>query len=995
MNYHIYYLVFKLYIIQYLLFSFANSECFPVCETCSEYSEDYKDMKCTSCNSGRYLMFNTSNCAFKVDLPNYYLNTTDSILYPCSIFPGTNCYECDPSLNTPGMCLTCEQGYYLNKETKECLKCNESQYPVIVGEFYGCETRFDQVSCNNYYTMCKNLKYDSKIVCPDIAPVYNRINKSCHEYECKKNGFEEGVCTIENEVYRNRILFINWFGSDLKRCRFPSYNVDNSGYLLIELTCGLVYEPRMDTKDKNQKRKLYFYNEEGRGLFDEINDIYEKDIIYSKNFMRCYSTSLVLKLNNSEEKRYLITFEYSDYNLELYDLKTGEFSTEDLFDVFRLSGRSKVEFGALPTIVFFQANEENQFLLACFIYMVNANIYVNELRFMILLGYLNPEKNEKINIYSLDIVDSIYFAFGGIDKHMPFYVVQTKKGDIISTFMTENNILINSHRNSGLIYILAKLYKNAFYKYFLLRDEKTLVCYYPEENYPVLCIKIQQYNETFALITIANYYIFMEIYEGIYQQNADMLKCNENKTAFVAIKWHKREFSILIFNFFNDYKDYIYHRFIIKLYDHKLNRRLSLYSLLFQFKGFLGFKIENTDAQNGFVLFGYFNSTDPKQILNIKKDGLNYNIILSNHLTLQSNIFAYEIKGVRILQIPNNESGIYLISNQTNNAINVDDFLDINTEISLYFIYNGVLKKGNYLFKFVGILQEPTFENLKNYSDEVKIHDEKTEYIPEYNERINTNLTGRVALLQINVLNDTKIFCDEKYNQSSIKTKEGKYLTCGNGTYYDVANENEITQLYLGINYYFDYDKNSYFKCYYKCKTCSKEYNDTNMNCDECFENYFLRDGLCLEISKCEHNFYYDHDLNLKCINPDTSCPDFKPYEDSTTKECIEKCDIDEYNNICNPTNNLVSRNETYNKILNNLDHLDMEKKLLMYNEKYIIKGNNITFIFSNSDIEKNEVNDNYNTSSVLLNECEEILKQKYSIPNKIPIPIFENRNVI
>jgi hypothetical protein len=162
------------------------------------------------------------------------------------------------------------------------------------------------------------------------------------------------------------------------------------------------------------------------------------------------------------------------------------------------------------------------------------------------------------------------------------------------------------------------------------------------------------------------------------------------------------------------------------------------------------------------------------------------------------------------------------------------------------------------------------------------------------------------------------------------------------------------------------------------------------MNCDECFENYFLRDGLCLEISKCEHNFYYDHDLNLKYINPDTSCPDFKPYEDSTTKECIEKCDIDEYNNICNPTNNLVSRNETYDKILNNLVHLDIEKKLLMYNEKYIIKGNNITFIFSNSDIEKNEVNDNYNTSSVLLNDCEEILKQKYSIPNKIPIPILK-----
>jgi hypothetical protein len=102
------------------------------------------------------------------------------------------------------------------------------------------------------------------------------------------------------------------------------------------------------------------------------------------------------------------------------------------------------------------------------------------------------------------------------------------------------------------------------------------------------------------------------------------------------------------------------------------------------------------------------------------------------------------------------------------------------------------------------------------------------------------------------------------------------------------------------------------------------------MNCDECFENYFLRNGLCLEISKCNYNYYYDYDLNLNCINNETSCPDFKPYENSTTKECIEKCDIDEYNNFCNPTNNLVSRNETYNKILNNLEYLDIEKKLLI-----------------------------------------------------------------
>ena len=87
------------------------------------------------------------------------------------------------------------------------------------------------------------------------------------------------------------------------------------------------------------------------------------------------------------------------------------------------------------------------------------------------------------------------------------------------------------------------------------------------------------------------------------------------------------------------------------------------------------------------------------------------------------------------------------------------------------------------------------------------------------------------------------------------------------------------------------------------------------MNFDECYENYFLLNGTCLEISKCEYNYYYDIELNLKCIDRDKDiyCPDFKPYENNETKECIEKWNISDLNaKICNPTNNPISINETY-----------------------------------------------------------------------------------
>ena len=178
--------------------------------------------------------------------------------------------------------------------------------------------------------------------------------------------------------------------------------------------------------------------------------------------------------------------------------------------------------------------------------------------------------------------------------------------------------------------------------------------------------------------------------------------------------------------------------------------------------------------------------------------------------------------------------------------------------------------------------------------------------------------------------------------------------------------------------------------CHEKCKTCSRKFNDTHMNCDVCIENYFIRNDNCLNISKCEYNYYYDKDLNLKCINKDEHCPDFKPYENITSKECIENCSIYEYNKRCIPTNNKISIKDTYKKILNNIKYLNLEEKLFIKKTKYIIYGNNVTFIFSTSEIEKNEIYNNYNTSSIILSESEKFIRQYYSLNEKIPIPILK-----
>lgn len=46
--------------------------------------------------------------------------------------------------------------------------------------------------------------------------------------------------------------------------------------------------------EKTNKRKIYFYNEEGRGLFDEINEQYEKIIKTDKKIFKYFSSSIIL-----------------------------------------------------------------------------------------------------------------------------------------------------------------------------------------------------------------------------------------------------------------------------------------------------------------------------------------------------------------------------------------------------------------------------------------------------------------------------------------------------------------------------------------------------------------------------------------------------------------------------------------------------------------------------------------------------------------------------
>ena len=188
-----------------LISSTLEGNCHRNCKTCLEYSSNDDDMKCTSCNDNFYILFNSSNCVNKQYYPNYYINQSDLILYPCSSFPDTNCYECGPYLNSTGICLSCNPGFKYNYKTNECEKCNENEFPVILSNFDNCIDTSDHQYCDLYTTYCKPLENDGEIVCPDEAPFFDNLTKSCSEFECQNNGLEKDYFYFTKEKIKNRI----------------------------------------------------------------------------------------------------------------------------------------------------------------------------------------------------------------------------------------------------------------------------------------------------------------------------------------------------------------------------------------------------------------------------------------------------------------------------------------------------------------------------------------------------------------------------------------------------------------------------------------------------------------------------------------------------------------------------------------------------------------------------------------------------------------------
>ena len=299
--------------------------------------------------------------------------------------------------------------------------------------------------------------------------------------------------------------------------------------------------------------------------------------------------------------------------------------------------------------------------------------------------------------------------------------------------------------------------------------------------------------------------------------------------------------------------------------------------------------------------------------------------------------------------------------------------------------------------------------------------------------------------------NSCENICFTENNHKLIVDEETCVLNCSETNYkyeykgicYDTCPKNTYASsdnIYLCQDslegYYLDND--IYKPCYKSCKSCNEGGNEINHNCVECITNYFFLNvtkynNNCYE--KCVYYYYFDSSSIYHCtIN--NQCPEEQNKLIKNKNKCIDDCSKDdiyiyEENNICiffiicpidlpyekrkecvetctgleflqkectiNNKQNKTAQDNIIKNIQRDISNGNLNSILLDVKEgdkkDYIIYDTDAIYQITSSENQNNY--DYNNISSILLGECEQLLKKTFGISDNetliiLKVDIFE-----
>ena len=709
--------------------------------------------------------------------------------------------------------------------------------------------------------------------CPRDKPIFK--SNECTSIYCSPEEFYSNECIISNKYIK-----IQWLNN------FHIFQEKNMEHISVsENYKGELFLSSQKISDDYDKYLLAF-NNEGEGLFydndqDKYNcfrviDFATGEFSDYNNYIEIDDKGYLIGVPNDDDI-YLI--DYMDNSIKQFDIKPISKGADI---IFQMNNSKNMVFTAYVYCL-------DSFNSLCKFHFQKYKISPTNLErvqnitenYAVKGSRIFCNQNEKGYIfcfYSKKVGENVTYEYDeNEDMDIPIYIIP-----ILHTFVSVINPETFEFDDILLIdqsYTLDRIFDETIH----LKKDLYIVARSLEENIIKVEFKNVSINENANNISLVYNDYFQNIKEiylnkdkkfdiksGSFKKN-DLYKINDNKfVIFVkeyskdSIKYTNSILLLYIFTIFNNDENINVRRYSIdfELYNKRIKDDIRGYSLGNYFGVLLGLTQTKDDSISvaTFMTFGFVNSTEPESVdTKLKYNNTNSKIVISKYINeVENNLFGYKFVGVKMISLPSEEDSGFFINSITNEKIKVNDIVSRETE--LQFILSNTYKIGIYKIIFVGMVEEPPYEEMNELCEELvkypkdSVIDEKDFYEPK-------TFMGKKVNFKFR-LSDCYDSCD-KCSSFSEDENDHKCLSCRNGFYFKENTNNCYDK--IDTKYYFDKDKEIFRECYKNCLTCSGKENSSNdMNC-----------------LSCENDFkFYNRSNN--CLN----CPQFVNFNQN---ECINE----------------------------------------------------------------------------------------------------------
>ena len=847
--------------------------------------------------------------------------------------------------------------------------------------------------------------------CPNKnKPILDVQSNSCVLKYCSKSDFSNNICKIDNTIVATQWLN-NIIDFGVENCKYTkSALFSNNDIIFFSAAKNIPY--------------FYGLKENGRALFIENgNETYNYSLKKNSDNSVDYENGemMVIKLGTGGEEYLLNIGEGSQYT-ELYDFNNKRIyykSTKEAFNNYEIISMR----GSL-----FNLEDTTIFIYGC--------IAKNQIENKLTIFQLRLDKKEILESPTPlihRISDKTYKASGNAvscfyfeNKYVCLYISSLiEKKFTIKCLDTNLNNEVASFQ-----YSVNYMTNIVFFKCIHLEADQGLFIFfnilYGKGPYPVITVKHIREREK-EIVNVPwlesfNYYILLDSY--IFNPDLsvnDIIKLNKDLVCYSSVSTEKEILYIVTLNFFEDRGRKIKIRYyaikIFDLYKYKVYSGLRLDFYLDSFITLTSSFCRDKNCEKTYsslIIFNYPNSTDYNHNIvsdlfeknEINLNNLTLNIDLYKHVIIENNIFGYVSWGIKIKSFKNCDKIQFI---RSSDLLFENQFLTTKFNNNNYELFNCTIE-------FTYINTEPdytTFENLADdiitnygndneniFSDKSKRYTGRISYYNLYLKDALTNNCNNNCGLCYDNNNKDCIACTSNYTIGKDKNKK---KICFQG---GISQETEFqTELITQKNTEpskENFDENPTEKITEKITemTLGKPTNQIIEKPTEIIVGQTTQNQIDNQEEIITQKFTETKDKTTETIadritqkqidNKETNITE-KPTEKSTEKTI----DSTTVKKTCSNKEIISSKCTSGVVTEDQLQSLQEQIKTEILNNETYHGENNIiqteNFVVQISKLEDQINNNNSSISSIDLGKCEEILKQRYSIPSSESLIIYKS----